>query len=96
MKTVLELNSEKVSPELGADFVSPFSGCDQNDVPPFMKLFWKSSKNMFNLLANQTWDIILKYCFNLAAKSSSTYNDLRYDSKNWYWYSSSTRFTSTP
>ena len=39
MKTALELNSEKVSPELGADFVSLFSGCDQTDVPPFMKPF---------------------------------------------------------
>ena len=34
MKTALELNSEKVSPELGADFVSLFSGCDLKDVPP--------------------------------------------------------------
>ena len=39
MKTALELNSEKVSPELSADFVSFFSGCDQKDVPPFMKHF---------------------------------------------------------
>ena len=39
MKTALELNSEKVSTELGADFVSLFSGCDQKDVRPYMKLF---------------------------------------------------------
>ena len=46
---------------------------------------------MFNLLANQTnHPMIIKYCLNLAAKSSSTYSDLRYDSKNWFWYSSST------
>ena len=25
--------------------------------------------------------MIIKFCFNLAAKSSSAYNDLRYDSK---------------
>ena len=32
MKTALELNSEKVSPELDADSVSLFSRCDQKDV----------------------------------------------------------------
>ena len=44
MKTALELNSEKVSPELSAEFVSLFSGCDQTDVPPFMKLFWEEQQ----------------------------------------------------
>ena len=44
MKTALELNSEKVSPELSADFVSLFSGCDQTDVPPFMKPFWEEQQ----------------------------------------------------
>ena len=54
MKTALELNSEKASPELSADFVSLFSGCDQTRCSTFHETFLgRAAKNMFNLLANQ-------------------------------------------
>ena len=85
MKTALELNSQKVSPELSADFVSLFSGCDQTDVPPFMKLFWEEQQKYVQSSSKSSiryHPMIIKYCLNLAAKSSSTYSDLRYDSKS--------------
>ena len=85
MKTSLELNSEKISPELCADFVSLFSGCDQKDVPPFMKLFWEEQQKYVQSSSRSSiryHHMIIKYCLNLAAKSSSTYIDLQYDSKS--------------
>ena len=82
-KTALELNSEKVSRELGADFVTLFSGCDQKDVPPFMKPFWEEQQKYFQSSSKSSiryHPMIIKYYINFAAKSSSTYSDLRYDS----------------
>ena len=84
MKTALELNSEKVGPELGADCVSLFSGCDQKDIPHFMKLFWDEQQKYVQYSTKSSirfHPMIIKYCLNLAAKSSSTHSDLRYDSK---------------
>ena len=84
MKTALELNSEKVSPELVADFVSLFPGCDQKDAPPFMKLFWEEQQKYLQSSSKSSiryHPMIIKYCLNLAANSSSIYSDLRYDSK---------------
>ena len=85
METALESNSEKVSPELSADFVFLFSGCDQTDVPPFMKLFWEEQQKYVQSSSKSSiryHPMIIKYCLNLAAKSSSTYSNLRYDSKS--------------
>ena len=99
MKTALELNSEKVSPELSADFVSLFCGCDQTDVPPFMKLFWEEQQKYVQSSSKSSiryHPMIIKYCLNLAAKSSSTYSDLRYDSKSGSGILLSTKFTHTP
>ena len=84
MKTALELNSEKVSPELSADFVPLCSGCDLKDLPPFMKLFWEEQQKYVQSSSKSSiryHPMIIKYCLNLAAKSSSTYSDLRYDLK---------------
>ena len=70
--------------ELGADFVSLFSGCDQNDVPPFMKLSWKEQQEYVQssrISSIRYHPMSIKYCLNLATKSSSTYSDLRYDPK---------------
>ena len=61
-----------------------FSGCDQKDVPPFMKLFWEEQQKYVQSSSKSSiryHSMIIKYCLNLAAKSSSTYSDLRYDSK---------------
>ena len=40
MKSALENCSQKVNPEINNDLITPFSGTDQQKIPPFMKLFW--------------------------------------------------------
>ena len=40
----LETHSKPVDHQLNQDFIYLFSGCDQKDVPLFMKLFWDEQK----------------------------------------------------
>ena len=44
MKESLETKGKDISPELAKDFTSLFTGCDKNDVPLFMKLFWEEQQ----------------------------------------------------
>ena len=71
--------------ELKTHSIPLFSGCDQTDVPPFMKPFWEEQQKYVQSSSKSSiryHPMIIKYCLNLAAKSSSTYSDLRYDSKS--------------
>ena len=77
-------NSRQVSPDLDKDFTTLFSGVDQKEVPPFMKLFWEEHQKYIRASSTSSvryHPMIIKYCLSLAVKSSSAYNDLRYDSK---------------
>ena len=57
-------------------------GCDQEHVPPFMTLFWEEQqKYLFSSSSICYHPMIIKYCLSLAAKSSSAYSDLRYNSR---------------
>ena len=72
---------KKSQPIDSEDFVKIFSECKE-DVPPFMKLFWEEQQKY--LSASNTKSVryhpqIIKFCLSLAAKSSSTYSDMRYD-----------------
>ena len=60
-----------------------FTGCDQEHVPPFMKLLWEEQQKYVHASSSSVRyrPMVIKYCLNLAAKSSSAYSDLRYDSK---------------
>ena len=85
MKTSLEMKSKDISPELAKDFTSLFTGCDKNDVPPFMKLFWGEQQKYVQ--ASDPGSVryqprVLKCCLSLAAKSSSSFSDIRYCSKS--------------
>ena len=40
----LKDNNNAVDSELCKDFITSFSGCDQEHVPPFMKLFWEEQQ----------------------------------------------------
>ena len=56
-------------------------GCDQEHVPPFMKLFWEEQQKYLSSSSSSSiryHPMIIKYCLSLAAKSSSAYSDLRY------------------
>ena len=84
MNTSLEKHSRQVSPELDEDFTTLFSGVNQKEVPPFMKLFWEEQQKYIRASSASSvryHPMIIKYCLSLAVKSSSAYNDLRYDSK---------------
>ena len=41
-------NSKPVDPQLNQDLLSLFSGCDEKEMPPFMKLFWREQQNYIN------------------------------------------------
>ena len=84
MKKALDNNSHIVNPELSTDFQKLFSQFNEKDVPPSMKLFWHEQQIYITLSSPSCiryHPMILKFCLNLAAKSSSAYKDLRYDNK---------------
>ena len=59
-------------------------GCDQEHVPPFMKLFWEEQQKYLSPSSSSSiryHPMIIKYCLSLAAKSSSAYSDLRNNSR---------------
>ena len=59
-------------------------GCDQEHVPPFMKLFWEEQQKYFSSSSSSSiryHPMIIKYCLSPAAKFSSAYSDLRYNSR---------------
>ena len=84
MRQSLADNSKPVDPQLNQDLCSLFSGCDEKDVPPFMKLFWEEKQKYINESKSSSiryHPMVIKFCLSLAAMSSSTYSDLRYNSK---------------
>ena len=84
MKKALDNDSQIVGPELPTDFQKLFSQSNEKDVPPFMKLFWQEQQKYITLSITsyiRYHPVIIKFCLNLTAKSSSAYKDLRYDNK---------------
>ena len=84
MRAEINKSSEQISPEMSSDLISIFTGCDKKSVPPFMKLFWEEQQKYLQSSTASSiryHPMIIKFCLNLAAKSSSSYSDLRYDSK---------------
>ena len=79
-KSITE-KSQPVDSELGKDFVKIFSE-RKEDVPPFMKLFWEEQQQYLSASNSKSVRYhpqIIKFCLSLAAKSSSTYSDIRDD-----------------
>ena len=53
-------------------------------LPPIMKLFWEEQQKYLSSSSSSSiryHPMIIKYCLLLAAKSSSAYSDLRYNSR---------------
>ena len=74
MQTALEKYSENVTPELNNDFITIYSGIEQNNIPPFMKLFWEEQHKYLKSSSSSSiryHPMIIKFCLNLAAKSST-------------------------
>ena len=60
-----------------------FSESDDSKFPPFMKLFWQEQQKYINSSSStgiRYHSMIIKFSLNLAAKLSSAYKDLHYDS----------------
>ena len=84
MRSEIEKKSEVVDPTLNEDFKTLFSGSDKSNIPNFMKLFWEEQQKYINSSSSSSvryHPMIIRFCLNLAAKSSSAYSDLRYDPK---------------
>ena len=84
MKKALDYDSHIVSPKLLTDFQKLFPQSNKKDVPPFMKLFWQEQQKYITLSSPSCiryHPMIITFCLNLAAKSSSAYKDFRYDNK---------------
>ena len=61
-----------------------------------MTLFWNEQQNYIKASSPcsvKYHPMIIKFCLNLAAKSSSAYSDLRFDSKTGSGVFSSSKFT---
>ena len=83
MRKALDSDRKKVRFELSSDFQELFSQCNEKEVPSFMKLFWEEQQKYISSSSPTSiryHPMIIKFCLNLAAKSSSAYKDLQYDS----------------
>ena len=81
MQRSITEKSQPVYSELGKDFVKIFSE-RKEDVLPFMKLFWEEQQKYSSASNSKSVGYhpqIIKFCLSLAAKSSSTHADIRYD-----------------
>lgn len=67
-----------------SDLVSIMSRADPSRVSPFMKLFWEEQQKYLQTSSKSVryHPMIIRYCLSLAAKSSSAYEDLRYNEKD--------------
>ena len=56
---------------------------DHSKISPFMKFFWEEQQNHLRLSATgiHYHPMIIGYCFSLAAKSSSAYDEICFDEK---------------
>ena len=76
--------SVSISSSLNNDFVSIMSNADPSKVSPFMQFFWQQQQQYLQSSSTgvRYHPMIIRYCLSLAAKSSSAYDDLRYDEKS--------------
>ena len=79
MRKALDSDSKKVSSELSSEFQKLFSQSNEKEITPFMKLFWEEQQKYIvpsSPTSIRYHPMIIKFCLNLAAKSSSVYKDL--------------------
>ena len=78
----IEKSGQKINEKLEDDLISLYSKEDGNSISPFMKLFWDEQQKYVRTskTGRRYHPMIIKYCLNLAAKSTAAYSELRYDS----------------
>ena len=84
MKREILTKSRPIDDELSKDFISIMSNVDKDEIPPFMNFFWEEQQNYLSSSTNgvRYYPMIIRYCLNLASKSPSFYDDIRYDKNN--------------
>ena len=79
MRKALDSDSKKVSSKLSSAFQKLFAPFNEKEIPPFMKLFWEEQQKYITLsipASIRYHQMSIKFCLNLAAKSSSAYKYL--------------------
>ena len=79
MRKALDSDSKKVSSKLSSAFQKLFAPFNEKEIPPFMKLFWEEQQKYITLsipASIRYHQMSIRFCLNLAAKSSSAYKDL--------------------
>lgn len=77
--------SVPVQKDLGDDLITIMKDTDNNRVTPFMKMFWEEQQKYLtttNKTSVRYHPMIIRYCLGLVAKSSSAYDQMRYDEKS--------------
>ena len=85
LKLQIEIKNSSIptSENLSKDLVSIMSSADQAKVSPFMKFFWEEQQKYIQCSSTgvKYHPMIIRYYLSLAAKSSSAYEDIRYNEK---------------
>ena len=79
----LENASVPTSPELSKDLTSIMSNADKSKISPFMSFFWEQQQRYIQSSSTgvRYHPAIIRYCLSLLSKSSSAYEDIRYNEK---------------
>ena len=64
MQNSIQQHAQPLSNEMNDDFVKLFSGCDQANVPKFMKLFWEEQQKyvMSSPSSIRHHPMVIKFC----------------------------------
>ena len=69
--------------------VTIMSNADHSKISPFMKFFWEEQQKYLKSRSTgiRYHPLVICYCLSVAAKSSSAYDEIRYDEKTGTWFS---------
>ena len=84
MKREILTKSRPIDDGLSKYIISIMSNVDKDEIQPFMTFFWEEQQNYLSSSTNgvRYHPMIIRYCLNLASKSPSFYDDIRYDKNN--------------
>jgi len=83
LQNEIKKSSVSTSDSLNSDLTAIMSAASPEKVSPFMKMFWEQQQKYIqsSLTGVRYHPMVIRYCLSLAAKSSSAYEDIRYNAK---------------
>lgn len=83
LQSIIEKSAVATTDSLDKDLKSIMSNTDPKKVSPFMKFFWQEQQKYLQSSSTgvRYHPAVIRYCLSLAAKSSSFYEDIRYNEK---------------